>query len=188
MGELLRHRPLEPVLPIRQALGGAEDTASHDASPEPPGLWLGAVEYAVATRDIGVVQRLPNAPRPAESTLGCIGLITHGTKPTGGRSARKTARCVRSGGGWKRGMVAMLGHSQPKGRATGNPNVDLHRRASPRPYLAGGAASAGPPFLTNRSCAGLLWHHQVNATMLSPDDLPHNHAVVQAMFTSTSAG
>jgi hypothetical protein len=31
-------------------------------------------------------------------------------------------------------MVEMLGHSQPKGRATGNPNLDLTRRASPRPY------------------------------------------------------
>ena len=67
-------------------------------------------------------------------TLGCIGLITRGRKQTGERSARKTARCVRSGGGWKRGMVEILGHSQPKGRATGNPNLDLHRRASPRPY------------------------------------------------------
>ena len=72
--------------------------------------------------------------RSAESTLGRIGLITHGPKQTGERSARKTARCVRSGGGWKRGMVEILGHSQPKGRATGNPNLDLHRRASPRPY------------------------------------------------------
>src|SRR6516164_9557877 len=102
LGELLRHWPLEPVLSIRQALGGAEDTASHDASPEPPGLWLGAVEYAVAARDVGAVQRLPDAPRSAESTLSCLGPITRGTKQIGERSARKTARCVRCGGGWKR--------------------------------------------------------------------------------------
>jgi len=134
LGELLCHWPLESVLSIRQALGGAEDTASPDASPEAPRLWLGAVEYAVAARDLGAVPQLPNAPRSAESTLGCIGLITRGLKQTGERSARKTARYVRRGGGWKRGMVEMLGHSQPKGRATGNPNLDLHRRASPRPY------------------------------------------------------
>src|SRR5262245_26428059 len=110
LGELLRHWPLEPVLSIRQALGGAEDTASHDASPEAPRLWLGAVEYAVAARDLGAVQRLPNAPRSAESTLGCIGLITRGLKQTGERSARQPARYVRCGGGWKRGMGEMLGH------------------------------------------------------------------------------
>src|SRR3954463_10940617 len=40
----------------------------------------------------------------------------------GGAQCGKSARCVRRGGGWKRGMVGMS---------------RLDRRASPRPYLRG---------------------------------------------------
>src|SRR5215831_1071136 len=87
LGELLCHWPLQPVLQIRSALGGAEDTASHDASPESLGLRLGAVEYAVAVPHPGAVQWLPGAARSADSPLGRIGLITRGPKPTGERSA-----------------------------------------------------------------------------------------------------
>jgi hypothetical protein len=38
-------------------------------------------------------------------------------------------------GMWKRSMVEMLGHSQTKGRATGNPNLDLNHRATSRLYM-----------------------------------------------------
>jgi hypothetical protein len=34
-------------------------------------------------------------------------------------------------------MVEIRWHSQTKGRATANTNFNLHRRASPRPYLGG---------------------------------------------------
>lgn len=38
-------------------------------------------------------------------------------------------------GMWKRSTAEMLGHSQTKGRATGNPNLSLHHRATSRLYL-----------------------------------------------------
>src|SRR5450631_737417 len=34
----------------------------------------------------------------------------------GGAQCGKSARCVRRGGGWRRGMVEIVGHSQTKGR------------------------------------------------------------------------
>jgi hypothetical protein len=37
-------------------------------------------------------------------------------------------------GMWKRSTAEMLGHSQTKGRATGNPNLSLHHRATSRLY------------------------------------------------------
>src|SRR5262249_52353429 len=89
---------------------------------------LGAVEYAVAARDLGAVQRLPNAPRSAESTLGCIGLITRGLKQTGERSARQPARYVRCGGGWEGGREGKLGDSPPQGQGK--------RESKPRPTPA----------------------------------------------------
>src|ERR1019366_5508692 len=72
------------------ALGGSESEATFDASPETPGPRLGTMDYAVAARKSGAVQRLPIASRPAESRLGRIGPISRGTKRTGERSARKS--------------------------------------------------------------------------------------------------
>jgi len=43
-----------------------------------------------------------------ESRSGRIGPISLGAKQAGERSARKSACCVRRGGGWKRGMVEMV--------------------------------------------------------------------------------
>jgi hypothetical protein len=37
-------------------------------------------------------------------------------------------------GMWKRSTAEMLGHSQTKERATGNPNLGLNRRATSRLY------------------------------------------------------
>jgi hypothetical protein len=37
-------------------------------------------------------------------------------------------------GMWKRSMAEMLGHSQTKERATGNPNLSLYHRATSRLY------------------------------------------------------
>jgi hypothetical protein len=54
------------------------------------------------------VQRLPGSATMAESRPGPIGPISLEEKQTGERSARKSARCVRCGGGWKRGMVEMV--------------------------------------------------------------------------------
>jgi hypothetical protein len=78
------------VLPVREALGGSESEAPFDASPETPGPRLVTMDYAVSARNSGAVQRLPLASRPAESRLDRIGLISHGTKRTGERSARNS--------------------------------------------------------------------------------------------------
>jgi hypothetical protein len=51
---------------------------------------LGTVEYAVALCNSGAVQRLPGAPRSAESFLSRIGPITLGMKQAGERSARNS--------------------------------------------------------------------------------------------------
>jgi retron-type reverse transcriptase len=44
LGELLRGRPLEPLLLVRPRLGGEEDAAAPDARPAAPGLRLAEVE------------------------------------------------------------------------------------------------------------------------------------------------
>ena len=44
LGELLRGGSLQSVLQLRPRLGGKEDQAAHDASPETPGLRLEEVE------------------------------------------------------------------------------------------------------------------------------------------------
>ncbi len=44
LGELLRHRALEPVFRLCPRLGGEEDPTAFDARPETQGLWLGKVE------------------------------------------------------------------------------------------------------------------------------------------------
>src|SRR5229473_1323781 len=87
LGELLRHRPLKPVLLCHQALGGAEDTAPLDACQKTSGLWLGAVEYGMDSSHIGVVCCLSCASGSAYSPLNCIGLITLAVKQPGERSA-----------------------------------------------------------------------------------------------------
>jgi hypothetical protein len=51
---------------------------------------------------------LPGSPTAVESCSGRIGPISLEAKQTGERSARKSARCVRRGGGWKRGRVEMV--------------------------------------------------------------------------------
>src|SRR5450631_3939799 len=51
---------------------------------------MGTMDYAVAARQSGAVQRLSIASRPAESRLNRIGPINRGTKRPGERSARKS--------------------------------------------------------------------------------------------------
>src|SRR5271166_491860 len=65
----------------------------------------------------GPIQGPSGCTTSAESRPGRIGPICLEAKQTGERSARKSACCVRRGGGWKRGMAEMVCHSQPKERA-----------------------------------------------------------------------
>jgi hypothetical protein len=69
--------------------------------------WLmAAVEMDV--QHTGPLQGLSGCTTSAESRPGRIGPICLEAKQTGERSARKSACCVRRGGGWKRGMVEMV--------------------------------------------------------------------------------
>src|SRR5262249_7503628 len=61
------------------------------------------------------VRQLQGSPPAAESRSSRIGPISIEAKQTGERSARKSACCVRRGGGWKRGRVESGGHSQTEG-------------------------------------------------------------------------
>ena len=71
----------------------------------------------MAVRNLEAVQRLSGSARQAESRPGRIGPISLGAKQTGERRCGKSARCVRRGGDWKRGMVEIPGH-------TGAPALD----------------------------------------------------------------
>jgi hypothetical protein len=86
-------------------------------------------------RDSGAVQRLPGSMRLAESAPGRIGPITLDAKQAGKRSAgnRLAAFDVAEAGNvtWPR----YCDTRKRKGERTGNTNIGLHRRASPRPYL-----------------------------------------------------
>ena len=81
------------------------------------------------TTTIGLVQRLSSATTPAEKVAAAVGVIElRRGQANGGAQCGKSARCVRRGGDWKRGMVEMLGHSQTKGRD--------NREPKPRPTPA----------------------------------------------------
>src|SRR5260370_12131 len=58
----------------------------------------------------------------------------------GGAQCGKSARCVRRGGDWKRGMVEIVGHSQTKGRDNREPKLQPKpaRQSSTLPVGAGG--------------------------------------------------
>ena len=102
-------------------------------SPETPGFRLGAVEYAVATRYPGAVQRLPGTCRSAKSPLGRIGPISRDTKQTGERSAGKphAAFDVAGAGNVDHGRDAVtLG--QPKGRDNSGYRQDFDLNRLPR--------------------------------------------------------
>jgi hypothetical protein len=54
------------------------------------------------------IQQLSGTPVRAKSRPGRVSPISLVAKQTGERRAGKSARCVRRGGDWKRGMVEML--------------------------------------------------------------------------------
>jgi Group II intron, maturase-specific domain len=100
--------------------GRKEDPTTLDACPKTSRVWLGAMDFAVAVRNPGAVQQLPASYGPALCIVNGQGLITRGMKQTGERSARKTARYVRCGGGWKRDDGSRIaGHSESCGTTTG---------------------------------------------------------------------
>src|SRR5262249_18296250 len=96
---------------------------------------LEAVEYAMAVRISAAVQRLQGSVVYAESCPSTIGPITLEVKQTGERSAGNLHAAFDVAGA---GNAARSGYCETrkrKGQTTGNTNIDLNRRASPRPYL-----------------------------------------------------
>ena len=102
-------------------------------SPETSGFRLGAVEYAVAARHPGAVQRLPGACRSADSPLGRIGPISSGTKQTGERSAGKPHAAFDAAGAGNGTTVNSTRARRGKLRIQTRVHLTGYR-ASPRPY------------------------------------------------------
>jgi len=70
----------------------------------------------------------------AESRYSAIGLINLDEEANRSAQCEKSARWVRSGGGWNRLTVRILRHFQRKQEATDRLNL-RGNGASPRPYL-----------------------------------------------------
>ena len=87
------------------------------------------------------VQGLSSATRQAESRPGRIGPITLDMKQMGERSAGNPHAAFDVAGAGNVARSKCWDTRRRKGETTGNPNLGLNRRASPRPYLreAGGA-------------------------------------------------
>ncbi len=93
----------------------------------------------VAVRNTGAVQRLQGSPARAESRSGRIGPISLGAKQTGERSAGNPHAAFDVAGAGNVAWSRCCDTRKRKGEITGNTNIDLNRRASPRPYLREGA-------------------------------------------------
>src|SRR5512144_1654313 len=60
-------------------------------------------------------------------------------------------------GMWKRSMAGILGHSQTKERATGNPNLSLNHRATSRLYHPPESFRSPSPFRGSLDWLGHRW-------------------------------
>src|SRR5262249_16602742 len=88
----------------------------------------------MAVRISAAVQRLQGSVGYAESCPSTIGPITLEVKKTGGRRAGNPHAGFNGGGGGKAARSRYCDTRRRKGETTGNTNIDLNRRASPRPY------------------------------------------------------
>src|SRR6266446_3785978 len=94
----------------------------------------------MAVRNLAPVQWLPGSATAVESRSGRIGPISLEAKQTGERSAGNPHAAFDEAGAGNVAWSRWCDTRKRKGETTGNTNFDLHRRASPRPYLAGGLA------------------------------------------------
>jgi FAD binding domain len=81
------------------------------------------------------VQQLSGLPTTAESRSRRIGHIDLEVKQTGERSAGNPLTAFDVAGTGNGARSRCCDTRRRKGEATGNTNIDLNRRASPRPYL-----------------------------------------------------
>src|SRR5450631_2205184 len=120
LGELLSGWQFELLLRHDQRLGGEEGTAASDACQTTSGIRLETMEYELALRPTGSVQRLSSAAPQArtQSRSSTLGPITLGRKQTGAPSAGNPhAGCEEAGTG-NRLTDRLVRHSQRKRRAT----------------------------------------------------------------------
>src|SRR6516165_10006688 len=89
----------------------------------------------MAVRNPEAVQQLPGSAVRAESRHGRIGPINLGVKQTGERSAGNPHAAFDVAGTGNVAWSRCCDTRRRKGETTGNTNIDLNRRASPRPYL-----------------------------------------------------
>src|ERR1022692_5318495 len=101
----------------------------------------------MAVRNIEAVQQLSGSAVRVESRPGRIGPISLGAKQTGERSAGNPHAAFDEAGAGNVAWSRWCDTRRRKGETTGNTNFDLHRRASPRPYLGapGGEIPPGDP-------------------------------------------
>src|SRR6516165_5389075 len=89
----------------------------------------------MAVRISAAVQRLQGSVVYAESCPSTIGPITLEVKQTGERSAGNPHAAFDVAGAGNAARSRYCDTRRRKGETTGNTNIDLTRRASPRPYL-----------------------------------------------------
>src|ERR1700724_3074455 len=90
----------------------------------------------MAVRNLEAVQQLSGSAVRAESRLGRIGPISLGAKQTGERRAGNPHAAFDVAGIGNVAWSRCCDTRRRKGETTGNTNIDLNRRASPRPYRA----------------------------------------------------
>src|ERR1700730_4208205 len=89
----------------------------------------------MAVRNLEAVQQLSGSAVRAESRPGRIGPISLGAKQTGERRAGNPHAAFDVAGIGNVAWSRCCDTRRRKGETTGNTNIDLNRRASPRPYL-----------------------------------------------------
>ena len=99
----------------------------------------------MAVRNLEAVQQLSGSAVRAESRPGRIGPISLGAKQTGERRAGNPHAAFDVAGTGNVAWSRCCDTRRRKGETTGNTNIDLNRRASPRPYLCGGRSAMSVP-------------------------------------------
>jgi hypothetical protein len=104
----------------------------------------------VAIRHAKAVQQLSRAPRRSESCPSMIGPISLGVKQMGARSAGNPHAACDVAGARNVARPKYWDTRRRKGETTGNPNLGLNRRASPRPYRCAGCGTGATAALVRR--------------------------------------
>src|SRR5215471_10518462 len=99
----------------------------------------------MAVRNLEAVQQLSGSAVSAETRAGRIGLINLGAKRTGERGAGNPHATFDVAGTGNVAWSRCCDTRRRKGETTGNTNIDLNRRASPRPYRMTPAAPSNLP-------------------------------------------